>query len=148
MLAGTDAGGVGGGILLFSPRTHTGTHTHTQERTRECCTYPLATYPLKSEELKKAVAASEETIQQHSRRRGQFFRQPFSLPESAQTLAGIAFRAARKSVRNFPAALKFAENFSSKEFRTATDFSSYLIKSARFMVGSMPEIRNGLGGPS
>ena len=21
-------------------------HTHTQERTRECCTYPLATYPL------------------------------------------------------------------------------------------------------
>ena len=23
-------------------------HTHTQERARECCTYPLATYPLKS----------------------------------------------------------------------------------------------------
>ena len=36
------------------------------------------------------------------------FQQPFSLPESAQTLAGIAFRAARKSVRNFPAASKFA----------------------------------------
>ena len=31
--------------------THTGTHTHTQERTRECCTYPLATYPLKSARL-------------------------------------------------------------------------------------------------
>ena len=30
-----------------------GTHTqeHTQERTRECCTYPLATYPLKSARL-------------------------------------------------------------------------------------------------
>ena len=37
-----------------------------------------------------------------------FFQQPFSLPESAQTLAGIAFRAAGKSVRNFPAASKFA----------------------------------------
>ena len=75
LLAGTDAGtgvrghvGVWGDNLLFSPHstggfrgraeththththTHTGTHTHTQEqeRTRECCTYPLATYPLKS----------------------------------------------------------------------------------------------------
>ena len=36
------------------------------------------------------------------------FQQPFSLPESAQTLAGIAFRAAGKSVKNFPAASKFA----------------------------------------
>ena len=36
------------------------------------------------------------------------FQQPFSLPESAETLAGIAFRAAGKSVRNFPAASKFA----------------------------------------
>ena len=36
------------------------------------------------------------------------FQQPFSLPENAQTLAGIAFRAAGKSVKNFPTALKFA----------------------------------------
>ena len=36
------------------------------------------------------------------------FQQPFSLPESAQTLAGIAFRAAGKSENNFPAASKFA----------------------------------------
>ena len=36
------------------------------------------------------------------------FQQPFSLPESAQTLAGIAFRAVGKSGRNFPAASKFA----------------------------------------
>ena len=36
------------------------------------------------------------------------FQQPFSLPENAQTLAGIAFRAAGKSVKNFPAASKFA----------------------------------------
>ena len=36
------------------------------------------------------------------------FQQLFSLPESAQSLAGIAFRAAGKSVQNFPAAPKFA----------------------------------------
>ena len=36
------------------------------------------------------------------------FQQPFSLPESAQTLAGIAFRAAGKSGNRFPAASKFA----------------------------------------
>ena len=52
------------------------------------------------------------------------FQQPFSVPESAQTLAGIAFRAAGKSGiqqrRNLP------ENVSSKEFRTATAFSSLI----------------------
>ena len=36
------------------------------------------------------------------------FQQPFSLPDNAQTLAGIAFRAAGKSVKNFPAGSKFA----------------------------------------
>ena len=36
------------------------------------------------------------------------FQQPFSSPESAQTLAGIAFRAAGKSVKNFPAVSKYA----------------------------------------
>ena len=50
--------GCGGRILLFNPTvragsggrggTRTGTHTHTEERTHECCTYPLATYPVKS----------------------------------------------------------------------------------------------------
>ena len=62
LLAGTDAGTgvrghvrVRGAILLFSPTIWAGaggerrdTHRNTQERTRECCTYPLATYPLKS----------------------------------------------------------------------------------------------------
>ena len=47
-------------------------------------------------------------------------------------MAGIAFRAAGKSVRNFPAASKFAENFSSKEFQTATAFSSFLELSLSF----------------
>ena len=45
-----------GGFLLFSPTVWVGsggseeghTHRNTQERTRKCCTYPLATYPLKS----------------------------------------------------------------------------------------------------
>ena len=62
---------------------------------------------------------------------GPIFKQPFSLLENAQTLAGIAFRAAGKSENNFPAASKFAgklfpESFSSNEFRTATAFSSFL----------------------
>ena len=36
------------------------------------------------------------------------FQQPFSFPDSAQTLAGIAFRAAGTSGKNFPAASKIA----------------------------------------
>ena len=66
MLEGTDAGtgfrddvGMWGGSA-FQPHsrggvrggekghTHTHTQEHKQERTRKCCTYPLATYPLKS----------------------------------------------------------------------------------------------------
>ena len=39
---------------------------------------------------------------------GLIFQQPFSLPETAQTLAEIAFRAAGKSVKKFPAASTFA----------------------------------------
>ena len=62
---------------------------------------------LNSEELKKAVAVSEEKIQQRSQARP-IFQQPFSLPENAQTLAGIASRAAGKSVNNFPTASKFS----------------------------------------
>ena len=46
---------------------------------------------------------------------GPIFQQPFSLLENAQTLAGIAFRAAGKSVKNFPAASNLPENFSSKD---------------------------------
>ena len=39
---------------------------------------------------------------------GPIFQQPFFLAGNAQTLAEIAFRAARKSVKNFPAASEFA----------------------------------------
>ena len=51
---------------------------------------------------------SEEKIQQRSRRRGRFSSSHVSLPENAQTLAGIALRAAGKSGNTFPAASKFA----------------------------------------
>ena len=50
-------GGVGGERRDTYTHTHRNTHTHThtqehtQKRTRECCTYPLATYPLKSARL-------------------------------------------------------------------------------------------------
>ena len=56
------------------------------------------------------------------------FQQPFSLPESAQTLAGIAFRAAGKSGNHFQQRRNLPENLSSREFRTATAFSSFLKK--------------------
>ena len=72
------------------------------------------------------MAVSEEKIQQRSPKAGPIFQQAFSLPENAQTLAGIAFRAAGKSGNNFPAASKLPENFSSSEFRTAAAFSSFL----------------------
>ena len=63
----------GGEILLFSPTVwaESGggeeghTQEHAQEHTRECCTYPLATYPLKSaqclgcQEMRKAIQATE-----------------------------------------------------------------------------------------
>ena len=39
---------------------------------------------------------------------GLSLQQPFSLLENAQTLAGIAFRVAGKSVKNLPAASEFA----------------------------------------
>ena len=46
--------------------THTGTHTHTdthtqehtKERARECCTYPLATYLLKSARKQREIFGS------------------------------------------------------------------------------------------
>ena len=57
MLAGTDAGtgvrGHVGGTLLFSPTVH--------KRTRECCTYPLATYPSKGSESARKMFRSAKT---------------------------------------------------------------------------------------
>ena len=78
-----------------------------------------------SEEVKKAVAVSEEKIQQRSWRRGQFSSSRFPRRKSPN-LAGIAFRAAGKSGNNFPAASKFAGKAFQQGFRTATAFSSCL----------------------
>ena len=56
---------------------------------------------------------------------GPIFQQPFDLPESAQTLAGIAFCAAGNRGIIFQQCRNLPENLSSKEFRTATVFSSF-----------------------
>ena len=53
------------------------------------------------------MAVSEEKIQERSRRRGRFSSSHFPC-WSAQTLPGIAFRAAGKSGNHLPAASKFA----------------------------------------
>ena len=80
---------------------------------------------LKSEELEKAVAVSEEKENPAAFPKARpIFQQPFSLPESAQILAGIAFHAAGKSVRNFPAASKFAR----KLFQQGTSDSHSLLE--------------------
>ena len=60
---------------------------------------------------------------------GPIFQQPFSLPENAQTLAGIAFRAAGKSGNNFPAASKFARKLFQQgisDSRSLLEFSDLL----------------------
>ena len=62
-----------------------------------------------SEKLKKAVVVSEEKSRSVPfPKAGPIVQHPFCLPESAQTWAGIAFCAARKSGKNFQAASKFA----------------------------------------
>ena len=90
-----------------------------------------------SEELKKAVAVSEEKIQQRSRRPRPIFQQPFSLPESAQTLAGIAFRAAGRSGKNFPAASKFA----GKPFQQGISESHSLLDLTDYLSGIETKLR-------
>ena len=61
---------------------------------------------------------------------GPIFQQTFSLPENAQTLAGIAFGAARKSVKNFPAALTFAGKLFQQgisDSHSLLEFSEYVL---------------------
>ena len=59
---------------------------------------------------------------------GPIFQQPFFLPENAQTLTGIAFCAAGKSVQNFSAASKFA----GKLFQQRISDSHSLLKFSEF----------------
>ena len=67
------------------------------------------------------------------------FQQPFSLPESDQTLAGIAFHAAGKSGNHFPAASKFAR----KPFQHGISDSHSLLKFSEISV-NIRELLNGL----
>ena len=71
--------GCGGRLCCSTPQygwgrggkggTHTHTHTQeqtqeqTQERTRECCTYPLATYPLKSAQIVEIFCSATDGFQ-------------------------------------------------------------------------------------
>ena len=57
------------------------------------------------------------------------FQQPFSLLESALALAVIAFRAAGKSGKNFPAASKFA----GKPFQQGSSDSHSLLEFSDFL---------------
>ena len=62
---------------------------------------------------------------------GPIFQQPFALPENAQTLAGITFfGAAGKSVKNSPAASKFAR----KLFQQGISDSHSLLEFSEFSV--------------
>ena len=86
---------------------------------------------VKIRKLKKAAAVLEEKIQEDPgafRKVGPIFQQPFSLPESAQALAGIARRAAGKSGKNNQTASKFAGKPFQQGIRTAAAFSIFLIR--------------------
>ena len=83
-----------------------------------------------SEELKEAVAVSEEKSSSVPAGAANF-PAAVSLPESAQTLAGIAFRAAGKSENHFPAASKFA----GKPFQQVIDLLMGLFRRAVFHHG-------------
>ena len=80
------------------------------------------------------VANMSETLKRWSRRRKSRsvldgradFQQPFTLPESAQTLAGIAFHAAGQSGKTLQQRRNLPENPSSKKCPTATAFSVFL----------------------
>ena len=62
---------------------------------------------------------------------GPIFQQTFSLPENAQTLAGIDFALPENHGIIFQQRQDLPENFSSNEFRTATAFSSFLKEDVR-----------------
>ena len=76
---------------------------------------------------------------------GPIFQQPFSLPENAQTLAGIASRAAGKSGKNFPAASKFA----GKPFQQGiSDSHSLLELSEKHLSTLLDNFRTSFPAPS
>ena len=85
-------------------RTHTHTHTRAHRLIGNWC--PHQPKFRRTREGCGGLGGENSAVFLQAR---PIFQQPFSLPESAQTLAGIAFRAAGKSQNHFPAASKFAE---------------------------------------
>ena len=79
-----------------------------------------------SEKLKKAVAVSEEKIQQRSRRRGRFSSSHFRCRKVPKPWQGWHFLLPENRGIIFQQRRNLPENLSSKEFRTATAFSSFL----------------------
>ena len=78
---------------------HTQEHTHTQERTRKCCTYPLATYPLKSARNLEVVFVCLSTVWQRGRFRFRFLENgsggsgsTFGSWENGSDCSGFRFR--------------------------------------------------------
>ena len=70
------------------------------------------------------------------------FQQPFCLPESAQTSAGIAFRAAGKSVRNFGFNFPAASKFARKLFQQGISGSHSLLESSELAVLNQGALNN------
>ena len=82
----------------------------------------------KSEELEKAVAVSEEKIQQRSRRRSQSSSSRFPC-RKCPNLGRDSILCCRKIGEEFSSSVEiWPKPFFSKEFRTATAFSSFLNK--------------------
>ena len=81
-----------------------------------------------SEELKKAVVVSEEKIQQRSRRRGQFSSSRFPCRKVPKPWQGQHFALPENRRIIFQQRRNLPENLSTREFRTATAFSSFLLR--------------------
>ena len=94
---------------------------------------------LHSETLNKAVEVSEAKIQERSRRRGRFSGSHFPCRKKSPNLGRDSISCCRKIGEEFSAV---PEKFSSKEFRTATAFSSFLFQES--VCAGLPYI-NGPG---
>ena len=101
MLAGTDAGTgvrghvrVCGGDSAVQPHSMGGvrggeeghTQEHTRERTRECCTYPLATHPLKSARI--SGPDTPDSCKRRARSQGQGTSHPNGAPGESGSRGG------------------------------------------------------------
>ena len=109
----------------------TDSNTHTQERPQYKRMYirksPGIRNAFISEKFKKAVAVSEEKIQEHWWRRGRFSSGHFPCRKMPKPLQGQHIVCRRKVGAEFSSSVEICWKISSKEFWTATAFSSLLI---------------------